>query len=167
MKNNKIVLALVMGISIGLILGIIGTFLIMKTSETKQIKEYENQNLTITEKLGLEIKKLTLKNTTYNYVDAIETKITTLKENDSKYTVVAGMYMLKEKGVLKQVDETSLAVITDGAEVSNIDFGSTEPDLESMVYINEKGKVSEAVFYTDGFQITYDLVGTKVTQIEK
>jgi hypothetical protein len=139
----------------------------MKTGETKQKEEYQSEKLTITEKLTLEIKKLTLKNTVYNYVDTVENKMTTLKEDDDKYEIKAGMYMLIEEGTLKQVNETTLEVLTDGATISNVDFGEETPNLDSMVYITEKGKVSEAVFYVDGFQITYDLVGTKVTEIEK
>ncbi len=167
MKNNKVVLALIMGIAIGLTLGAVTTYFIMKTSETKQKEEYQNEKLSITEKLTLEIKKLTLKNTVYNYVDAVENKITSLKEEDDKYVVKAGMYMLKEEGTLKQVDEKTLEVLTDGATISKIDFGKDGPNLDSMVYISEKGKVSEAVFYVEGFQITYDLVGTKVTEVQK
>ena len=91
----------------------------------------------------------------------------TLKEVDNEYTIIAGMYMLKEEGTLKQVNETTLEVIDGGATITDINFGEELPDLESMVYITEKGKASEAVFYVDGFQITYDLVGTKVTQIEE
>ena len=167
MKNNKLVLALIMGIAIGITIGALATYFIMKTGETKQKEEYQSEKLTITEKLTLEIKKLTLKNTVYNYVDAVENKMTTLKEDDDKYEIKAGMYMLKEEGTLKQVNETTLEVLTDGATISNVDFGEESPNLDSMVYITEKGKVSEAVFYVDGFQITYDLVGTKVTEIEK
>ncbi len=167
MKNNKLVLALIMGIAIGITIGALATYFIMKTGETKQKEEYQSEKLTITEKLTLEIKKLTLKNTVYNYVDAVENKMTTLKEDDDKYEIKAGMYMLKEEGTLKQVNETTLEVLTDGATISNVDFGEETPNLDSMVYITEKGKVSEAVFYVDGFQITYDLVGTKVTEIEK
>lgn len=167
MKNNKLVLALIMGIAIGLTIGALATYFIMKTGESKQQEEYQNDKLTITEKLTLEIKKLTLKNTVYNYVDTVENKMASLKEADDKYEVKAGMYMLKEKGTLKQVDETTLEILKDGATISNVDFGEELPDLDSMVYITEKGKVSEAVFYVDGFQITYDLVGTKVTEIEE
>lgn len=167
MKNNKLVLALIMGIAIGITIGALATYFIMKTGETKQKEEYQSEKLTITEKLTLEIKKLTLKNTVYNYVDTVENKMTTLKEDDDKYEIKAGMYMLKEEGTLKQVNETTLEVLTDGATISNVDFGEESPNLDSMVYITEKGKVSEAVFYVDGFQITYDLVGTKVTEIEK
>lgn len=167
MKNNKLVLALIMGIAIGITIGALATYFIMKTGETKQKEEYQSEKLTITEKLTLEIKKLTLKNTVYNYVDTVENKMTTLKEDDDKYEIKAGMYMLKEEGTLKQVNETTLEVLTDGATISNVDFGEETPNLDSMVYITEKGKVSEAVFYVDGFQITYDLVGTKVTEIEK
>jgi len=165
MKNNKLVLALIMGIAIGLTVGAITTYFIMKTGESKRNEEYQSEKLTITEKLTLEIKKLTIKNTVYNYVDTVESKIAALKEKDDKYVVKAGMYMLKEEGTLKQVDETTLEVLKDGATISDIDFGEDLPNLDSMVYITEKGKVSEAVFYVDGFQITYDLVGTKVTQI--
>ncbi len=167
MKNNKLVLALIMGIAIGITVGAIATYFIMKTGETKQKEEYQSEKLTITEKLTLEIKKLTLKNTVYNYVDAVENKMASLKEDDDKYEIKAGMYMLKEEGTLKQVNETTLEVLTDGATISNVDFGEESPNLDSMVYITEKGKVSEAVFYVDGFQITYDLVGTKVTEIDK
>jgi cell division protein YceG involved in septum cleavage len=167
MKNNKLVLALIMGIAIGLTIGAITTYFIMKTGESKQQKEYQNEKLTITEKLTLEIKKLTLKNTVYNYIDTVENKVIALKEKDDKYVVKAGMYMLKEAGTLKQVDETTLEVLKDGATISGVDFGEELPDLDSMVYITEKGKVSEAVFYVGGFQITYDLVGTKVTEISK
>ncbi len=167
MKNNKLVLALIMGIAIGLSLGAIATYFIMKTGQSKEIEEYQSEKLTITEKLTLEIKKLTLKNTVYNYVDTVEGTMLSLKEADDKYVVKAGMYMLKEEGTLKQVDETTLDVLTDGAIIANVDFGEEPPNLDSMVYITEKGKVSEAVFYVDGFQITYDLVGTKVTQIEE
>lgn len=167
MKNNKLVLALIMGIAIGLTIGAIATYFIMKTGATKQEEEYQSEKLTITEKLTLEIKKLTLKNTVYNYVDTVENKITALKEADDEYVVKAGMYMLKEEGILKQVDETTLEVLDGGATISDVDFGEELPDLDSMVYITEKGKVSEAVFYVDGFQITYDLVGTKVTEIEE
>lgn len=167
MKNNKLVLALIMGIAIGLTIGAITTYFIMKTGASKQQEEYQNEKLTITEKLTLEIKKLTLKNTVYNYIDAVESKVTTLKEKDDKYVIKAGMYMLKEEGTLKLVDETTLEVLKDGATISDVDFGEEAPNLESMVYITEKGKVSEAVFYVDGFQITYDLVGTKVTEIAK
>jgi|GEM_PF-2966217 len=167
MKNNKLVLALIMGIAIGITIGALATYFIMKTGETKQKEEYQSEKLTITEKLTLEIKKLTLKNTVYNYVDTVENKMATLKENDDKYEIKAGMYMLKEEGTLKQVDETTLEVLNDGATISNVDFGEESPNLDSMVYITEKGKVSEAVFYVDGFQITYDLVGTKVTEIEE
>lgn len=167
MKNNKLFSALLMGMAIGITIGSITTYFLMKIGASKQIEKYEDENLSITEKLTLEIKKLTLKNTTYNFVDTIESTITSLKETDDKYVIVAGMYMLKEEDVLKQVDETSLEIIENGALISNIDFKDEKPNLDSMVYINEKGKVSEAVFYVDEFQITYDLVGTKVTQIEK
>ncbi len=167
MKNNKLVLALIMGIAIGLTVGAITTYFIMKTGETKRNEEYQTEKLTITEKLTLEIKKLTIKNTVYNYVDTVEDTMATLKEANDEYTIIAGMYMLKEEGTLKQVDETTLEVLDGGATITDIDFGEDLPDLESMVYITEKGKVSEAVFYVDGFQITYDLVGTKVTQIEE
>lgn len=165
MKNNKLVLALIMGIAIGLTIGTITTYFIMKTGETKQQEEYQSDKLTITEKLTLEIKKLTIKNTVYNYVDTVENKIVALKEKDDKYVVKTGMYMLKEEGTLKQVDETTLEILKDGATISDVDFGEELPNLDSMIYITEKGKVSEAVFYVDGFQITYDLVGTKVTKI--
>lgn len=167
MKNNKLVLALIMGLAIGLTIGAVTTYFIMKTGQTKQIEEYKSENLTITQKLTLEIKKLTLKSATYNYVDAVENAVSVLKEKDSKYTVKSGMYMLKQAKVLTQVNEETLEILPDAATISDIDFGKDEPSLDSMVYINEKGKVSEAVFYVDGFQITYDIVGTKVTEIEK
>lgn len=167
MKNNKLVLALIMGLAIGLTIGAVTTYFIMKTGQTKQIEEYKSENLTITQKLTLEIKKLTLKSATYNYVDAVENAVSVLKEKDSKYTVKSGMYMLKQAKVLTQVNEETLEILPDAATISDIDFGKDEPSLDSMVYINEKGKVSEAVFYVDGFQITYDIVGTKVTEVEK
>lgn len=167
MKNNKLVLALIMGLVVGLTIGAVTTYFIMKTGQTKQIEEYKSENLTITQKLSLEIKKLTLKSDTYNYVDAVENAVSVLKEADSKYTVKSGMYMLKQPNILKQVNEETLEVLPDAAIISDIDFGKEGPNLDSMVYINEKGKVSEAVFYIDGFQITYDIVGTKVTEVEK
>ena len=127
MKNNKLVLALIMGIALGITVGAIATYFIMKTGETKQKEEYQSEKLTITEKLTLEIKKLTLKNTVYNYVDAVENKMASLKEDDDKYEIKAGMYMLKEEGTLKQVNETTLEVLTDGATISNVDFGEESP----------------------------------------
>lgn len=167
MKNNKLVLALIMGLVVGLTIGAFTTYFIMKTGQTKQLEEYKSENLTITQKLSLEIKKLTLKSATYNYVDAVENAISVLKEKDSKYTIKPGMYMLKQTNLLTEVNEETLEVLPDAVTISDIDFGKEGPNLNSMVYINEKGKVSEAVFYVDGFQITYDIVGTKVTEVEK
>ena len=167
MKNNKLVLALITGLTIGLTVGVVTTYFIMKTGQTKQIEEFKSENLTITQKLSLEIKKLALKSVTYNYVDAVENAVSVLKEKDSKYTVKSGMYMLKQAKILTQVNEETLEILPDAATISDIDFGKDEPNLDSMVYINEKGKVSEAVFYVDGFQITYDIVGTKVTEVDK
>ena len=138
MKNNKLVLALIMGLAIGLTIGAVTTYFIMKTGQTKQIEEYKSENLTITQKLTLEIKKLTLKSATYNYVDAVENAVSVLKEKDSKYTVKSGMYMLKQAKVLTQVNEETLEILPDAATISDIDFGKDEPSLDSMVYINEK-----------------------------
>ena len=37
--------------------------------------------------------------------------------------------------------------------------------FDYLDYINEKGKIVEAVFYIDDFKVTYDLIGTTVTKI--
>jgi hypothetical protein len=156
-----------MGLAIGMTLGTLITYVVMNVNETKEIKKYEDQNLTLQEKLSLEIRKLTLKNTTYNYVDAIEETINSLKEKDSNYVVKSGMYLLNNNYVFTLVDKESLKPIADSTTITNIPFGDTKPKENSMVYVNEKGKVTEGVFYVENFQIKYDLIGTKVTQITK
>lgn len=165
--KEKTLLALIMGVAIGISLGSLTTYFIMKDTNEKEIDAYKEENLSITEKFTLEIEKLTLKNSTYHYVDMIENTIQTKLSEDNKFKIEAGMYLIKDSNTLKQVNEETLEVLSKGIIITDITFDGNMPDVDSMVLLNEKGKIKEAVFYKDGYQIKYNLIGTEVTKIEE
>ena len=82
-EPNKSVIALIMGITIGLIIGVGSTYIFMKHQEKEKIKEYEKEKLSITEKLSLEINKLGIRNTVFVYVDKIQRKIEEINSKES------------------------------------------------------------------------------------
>ena len=98
-----------------------------------------------------------------NALFSIQTKLS----EDNKFEVKAGMYLIKDNNTLKEVEEETLNIITNGKVISDIDFNGNLPDDNSMVILTEKGKIKEAVFYKDGYQIKYDIIKTEVTKIEK
>lgn len=165
--KEKTLLALIMGVAIGISVGSLTTYFIMKDTNEKEIDAYKEENLSITEKFTLEIEKLTLKNSTYHYVDMIENTIQTKLSEDNKFKIEAGMYLIKDNNTLKQVNEETLEVLSKGIIITDITFDGNMPDVDSMVLLNEKGKIKEAVFYKDGYQIKYNLIGTEVTKIEE
>ena len=75
------------------------------------------------------------------------------------------MYAIDENGVYNEVDEETKEVVENGIKIEGIDFGDKVPLKNSVIIINEKGKIVEAVFYIDDFKVTYDLIGTTVTKI--
>ena len=83
-EPNKRDIALIMGITIGLIIGVGFTYIFMKHQEKEKIKEYEKEKLSITEKLSLEINKLGIRNTVFVYVDKIQRKIDEKKKKLKK-----------------------------------------------------------------------------------
>ena len=169
-EPNKSVIALIMGITIGLIIGVGSTYIFMKHQEKEKIKEYEKEKLSITEKLSLEINKLGIRNTVFVYVDKIQRKIEEINSKESTEEekvkkITKGMYAIDENGVYNEVDEDTKEVVENGIKIEGIDFGDKVPLKNSVIIINEKGKIVEAVFYIDDFKVTYDLIGTTVTKI--
>ncbi|MBO5414741.1 MAG: hypothetical protein J6A17_03830 [Bacilli bacterium] len=165
--KEKTLLAFITGVAIGLIIGSLTVYFVMKDSNEKEINAYKEENLSITEKFTIEIEKLNLKTSAYHFVDTIENHIQTKLSEDNKFEVKAGMYLIKDTNTLKEVDEETLNIITNGKVISDIDFNGNLPDDNSMVILTEKGKIKEAVFYKDGYQIKYDIIKTEVTKIEK
>lgn len=165
--KEKTLLALITGVALGLVIGSLTVYFIMKESNEKEIDAYKEENLSITEKFTMEIEKLNLKNLTYHYVDTIENHIQTKLSEDNKFNVKASMYLIKDGNTLKEVEEETLNIIANGKAINDIDFNGNMPDDNSMVILTEKGKIKEAVFYKDGYQIKYDIIGTEVTKIEK
>ena len=165
--KEKTLLALITGVALGLVIGSLTVYFIMKESNEKEIDAYKEENLSITEKFTMEIEKLNLKNLTYHYVDTIENHIQTKLSEDNKFNVKASMYLIKDGNTLKEVEEETLNIIANGKSINDIDFNGNMPDDNSMVILTEKGKIKEAVFYKDGYQIKYDIIGTEVTKIEK
>lgn len=165
--KEKTLLALITGVALGLVIGSLSVYFIMKESNEKEIDAYKEENLSITEKFTMEIEKLNLKNLTYHYVDTIENHIQTKLSEDNKFNVKASMYLIKDGNTLKEVEEETLNIIANGKSINDIDFNGNMPDDNSMVILTEKGKIKEAVFYKDGYQIKYDIIGTEVTKIEK
>ena len=82
-EPNKSVIALIMGITIGLIIGVGSTYIFMKHQEKEKIKEYEKEKLSITEKLSLEINKLHKENDTI--IEQNKEIIKLLKEGGKNY----------------------------------------------------------------------------------
>lgn len=166
-EPRKEVIALIMGLVIGLIIGVLSTYVYMKHVEEAHEKEYEKEKLSITEKLSLEITKLGLKNSTYTFVDAIDKRINEINASTEEGTVkiVKGMYILKEDGIFYQVDEETTELVENGAKINNVDFGDKVVLKDSLVLLNEKAGISEAVFYVDEYKITYNLIGTTVTKL--
>ena len=169
-EPNKSVIALIMGITIGLIIGVGSTYIFMKHQEKEKIKEYEKEKLSITEKLSLEINKLGIRNTVFVYVDKIQRKIEEINSKESTEEekvkkITKGMYAIDENGVYNEVDEDTKEVVENGIKIEGIDFGDKVPLKNSVIIINEKCKIVEAVFYIDDFKVTYDLIGTTVTKI--
>ena len=169
-EPNKSVMALIMGITIGLIIGVGSTYIFMKHQEKEKIKEYEKEKLSITEKLSLEINKLGIRNTVFVYVDKIQRKIEEINSKESTEEekvkkITKGMYAIDENGVYNEVNEDTKEVVKNGIKIEGIDFGDKVPLKNSVIIINEKGKIVEAVFYIDEFKVTYDLIGTTVTKI--
>ena len=162
--QEKLIYAFVIGILIGAMVGTGGTYAVMRNNEKNQATEYENEKLSITEKLQLEITKLGLRNTTYRLVDDIESRISKINEGDKK--LESGIYLLGENNTYYLANEETLELIPDSLPI-NIEEYKTDkiPTGKSMVIITDKGKISEAVFYIDTFQITYDLIGTKITDV--
>ena len=56
-------------------------------------------------------------------------------------------------------------VVENGAKINNVDFGDKVVLKDSLVLLNEKAGISEAVFYVDEYKITYNLIGTTVTKL--
>lgn len=166
-ETRKEALALVMGLVIGLTIGVLSTYVYMKQIEEKHVEEYEKEKLSITEKLSLEITKLGLKNSTYTFIDAIDKRINEINGSTEEGVVkiVKGMYILKNDGIFYQVDEETTELVKDGAKIDKVDFGDKIVLENSLVLLNEKAGISEAVFYVDEFKITYNLIGTTVTKI--
>lgn len=169
-EPKKEVLALIMGLTIGLIIGVGSTYMFMKHQEESKQEQFEQEKLTITEKLGLEITKLGLRNSTYTYVDKIQAKIAENNEKESTeeekvVKITKGMYVLDKDGIFNQVDEKTAEIIKDGIKIEGIEFGEKQPLEKSVISVNEKGKISDAIFYVDEFQIKYDLIGTTVTKL--
>ena len=109
-EPNKSVIALIMGITIGLIIGVGSTYIFMKHQEKEKIKEYEKEKLSITEKLSLEINKLGIRNTVFVYVDKIQRKIEEINSKESTEEekvkkITKGMYAIDENGVYNEVDD--------------------------------------------------------------
>ena len=75
------------------------------------------------------------------------------------------MYILKEDGIFYQVDEETTELVENGAKINNVDFGDKVVLKDSLVLLNEKAGISEAVFYVDEYKITYNLIGTTVTKL--
>ena len=165
MKINKLYYALIIGLLIGLSIGSLLTYFIMKDNSDKDLSKLENENTSITEKLSEEVKKLTLKNTIYNYVDIIKDRINELKQ--SKIDINGGMYLLFSPSTFKQVDEETYLVKNNGSIIDELDFSDGKLEEKSMFILNENGGIKEAVFYIDNYQITYDLLSTKVVKVEK
>ena len=162
-------IALIMGLVIGLIIGMLSTYVYMKKIEEKHEQEYEKEKLSITEKLSLEITKLGLKNLTYTFIDEINKTINETNEKNEEGTpkIVKGMYILKNDGIFYQVDEETTKIIENGAKIKNVDFKDKVVLENSLLLLNEKANISEAVFYIDEFKITYNLIGTSVTKIDE
>ena len=95
--------------------------------------------------------------------EEINSKESTEEEKVKKIT--KGMYAIDENGVYNEVDEDTKEVVENGIKIEGIDFGDKVPLKNSVIIINEKGKIVEAVFYIDDFKVTYDLIGTTVTKI--
>ena len=162
-KNEKV--ALVMGIFIGLIIGVFSTYLYMKSVEKKIEEENEKEKISITEKLSQEIAKLSLKNSAYTFVDTINSRIKEINEKEEK-KVVKGTYVMKEDGIFYEADEKTTEFINGGAKIDSLKFEDKKLSVNSIVIINDKGTISEAVFYVDEYKITYDLIGTTVTRLD-
>ena len=75
------------------------------------------------------------------------------------------MYILKEDGIFYLVDEETTELVENGAKINNVDFGDKVVLKDSLVLLNEKAGISEAVFYVDEYKITYNLIGTTVTKL--
>lgn len=163
MDKNKY--ALVIGILIGLIIGITSTYIFMKNIEYKKEENYKKEKLTITEKMELEIKKLSLKNRTYTYVDDIEKEIEKYNSKSKEEKIKGTMFAL-ENDKFYQVDSKTIEKIENGINFS-VKFTDMSPINHTVIIINEKGLIEEAIFLVeDNFQIKYNLIGTEVSKLE-
>lgn len=146
---------------LGLGIGFTITYNVMNKKATVQT---ENNN-TIQETIKIEAKKLLLRNSMYNYVDAVEDTISSLASTEPDYIITSGNYLLVDKTNMKQVDETGNEIVN-GVIISEIIFPGDLPNIGSKITINEKGKITAATFYVEGYKVTYDLIGVNVTKIE-
>ena len=166
MEKKKEIVALVMGLFIGLTIGVFSTYLYMKNVEKKIEEENEKEKISITEKLSQEITKLSLKNASYTFVDTINSRIKEINEKEDK-KVVKGTYVMKEDGIFYEANEETTEFIEGGAKIDSIKFEDKELLPNSIVMISDKGSISEAVFYVGEYKITYNLIGTSVTRLDE
>lgn len=73
---------------------------------------------------------------------------------------------MKEDGIFYQADEETTEFINGGATIDSLKFEDKKLSVNSIVIVNDKGSISEAVFYVDEYKITYDLIGTTVTRLD-
>ncbi|MEG0022161.1 MAG: hypothetical protein RSB77_05145 [Bacilli bacterium] len=163
---KKQTFALIMGLSIGLIIGVLGTYIFMRSYEKKAEQQYELEKTSITEKLSLEITKLGLKTTTYDYVDIIETRIDEINQNKDSKKIDKGMYSLFEDKNFYLVNEETTEKVENGSIIDKLKLKDKELSQKSLIVVSDKGKIAEAIFYIEGFQIKYNLIGTTVSKVE-
>ena len=87
-------------------------------------------------------------------------------EYDSAFTFLYSIRQGTPAAKLEnQVDEETTKLVENGAKINNVDFGDKVVLKDSLVLLNEKAGISEAVFYVDEYKITYNLIGTTVTKL--
>ncbi len=142
---------------IGIIIGSSTTFVIM-------YKKDENNNSSIQEAITKETKKILLRNDMYNYVETIEKSIKDILDEDEKIVLKKCDLVFKED-VFMEIDEDE-QIVEKGFRIEDIPFKSATPLDNSIITINDKGKIEEATIYVEGYKLHYDFLSVSVESTE-
>lgn len=151
---RKKVLYLIVVFIVGVLVGTCVTYTIMH-------KQNDENASGLQEKIALEAKKLMLRNDMYNYIEVIEKRISEELKEDEKL-VLSYSSLSFEKDKFKEINENG-ETVENGFEITDIPFKSETPKDNSIITINEKGKIEEATIYVEGYKLHYDFVGVDVS----
>lgn len=144
-------------IILGILIGSTVTFVIMNKKE-------EKNSSGIQEAIMTETKKLLLRNDMYNYVETIEKSIKDILDEDEEIVLKKCNLIFKDN-VFMEIDEEE-KIVEKGLRIENIPFKSTTPLDNSIITINDKGKIEEATIYVEGFKLHYDFLSVSVESTE-